>query len=268
MNKKTLNLRESESMDWTIINEKVQAWMQEARQLILKRRTQALKIDEKTSRLDLVTNVDCEIESFYTKKIMAAFPNSEIFGEEHGKQHETKQADLLWIIDPIDGTMNFIKQAANYASMIAIYENGHEKLGYILDVAQNKLYWGGPECGVFCNETKLNPPENLALEQGLIGIGGRMLLANYLHVQDACQASLGIRISGSAGMEFINVLSGKTIAYLSHLKPWDYAAGKIMAETLGLVVKTIDGNPLAVLSSSDVLVATKNAQQGILKWLR
>ena len=88
----------------------------------------------------------------------------------------------------------------------------------------------------------------------MFGVGGKMLLSNYRNVQSAAKKSLGVRIYGSSGIE-----------YLSHLRPWDYAAGKILAETLGLVVKTIDEESLDMLSSSDVLVATKNAHQGIIK---
>ena len=161
--------------------------------------------------------------------------------------------------------MNFVKQHDHFASMIAVCENGIEKLGYILDVTEDELYWGGPECGVFCNDQKVAPPKNLPLEEGLFGVGGKMLLSNYRNVQSAAKKSLGVRIYGSSGIEFIHVLTGKNVSYLSHLRPWDYAAGKILAETLGLVVKTIDEESLDMLSSSDVLVATKNAHQGIIK---
>ena len=132
-------------------------------------------------------------------------------------------------------------------------------------MTEDKLYWGGPECGVFCNDQKVEPPKNLPLEEGLFGVGGKMLLSNYRNVQSAAKKSLGVRIYGSSGIEFIHVLTGKNVSYLSHLRPWDYAAGKILAETLGLVVKTIDEESLDMLSSSDVLVATKNAHQGIIK---
>lgn len=95
---------------------------------------------------------------------------------------------------------------------------------------------------------------------------GRQNVAEQLPQRSkSCEKSLGVRIYGSSGIEFIHVLTGKNVSYLSHLRPWDYAAGKILAETLGLVVKTIDEESLDMLSSSDVLVATKNAHQGIIK---
>ena len=68
---------------------------------------------------------------------------------------------------------------------------------------------------------------------------------------------------GSAGIEFIHVLNGETLGYVSKLHAWDYAAGKILAETLDLTVEAIDGTDINVLSSKVVLVATKNAQKQI-----
>ncbi len=253
-------------MEWEKINTCVREWMSQARTMILEGRARKLRVEEKTSRCDLVTNVDRFIEEFYVSRIRENFPGSRILGEEGDADENLAGFDgLLWIIDPIDGTMNFVKQHDHFASMIAVRENGADKLGYILDVAEDRLYWGGPECGVYCNDEKMSPPVDVSLEDGLFGVGGRMLLSNYRNVQDAAEESLGVRIYGSAGIEFIHVLTGKNVSYLSHLRPWDYAAGKILAETLGLVVKTIDEEPLDMISSSDVLAATKSAYRGIVK---
>ena len=90
-----------------------------------------------------------------------------------------------------------------------------------------------------------------------------MLLNNYCNLQEVARNAAGTRIYGSAGIEYIHVLTGKCIAYVSHLRPWDYAPGQILAQSIGLVVKTIDGKAVNMLSSTDVLVATKNAQQEI-----
>ena len=220
--------------------------------------------ESKTGRRDIVTEYDKRVQDYLMQVLSEAVPEARFFCEEQ-KEHDDLHARHLFIIDPIDGTMNFVKQHDHFASMIAVCENGIEKLGYILDVTEDKLYWGGPECGVFCNDQKVEPPKNLPLEEGLFGVGGKMLLSNYRNVQSAAKKSLGVRIYGSSGIEFIHVLTGKNVSYLSHLRPWDYAAGKILAETLGLVVKTIDEESLDMLSSSDVLVATKNSHQGIIK---
>lgn len=249
--------------DWQLIDREVKSWLKEARQQIMLQMQQDFKVTTKTSCTDLVTAVDVSIEQFYTKQIKHCFPTAEILGEECQQACLKTKQGLLWIIDPIDGTMNFVKQGKDFASMLAVYEDGQPKLGYILDVVADKLYWGGPECGVFCNEKQLKTPPNQTLAAGLVGISCPMLLNNYKNLVEVAKQSSGVRIYGSAGIQYIHVLTGKCVAYVSHLCPWDFAAGKILAQTLGLDVKTIDGKAIDMLSSTDVLVATKNAQRKI-----
>ncbi len=109
---------------------------------------------------------------------------------------------------------------------------------------------------------------DLFLDQGLLDVSGRMLIRNYRNVAQVAEKSMGVRVYGSAGIGFIHVLTGKTVGYCSHLHPWDHAAGKILAKAHGLSVKSIDDNELDVLSSNDVLVATKNAKNDIIKLMR
>ncbi|WP_282708913.1 inositol monophosphatase family protein [Ligilactobacillus sp. Marseille-Q7487] len=249
--------------DWQEINTHVQQWLQTVKKQIKASLQSDITVQTKTSRTDLVTNVDCLVEQYYTKQILKTFPQSQILGEESKHAEICWQKGLLWIIDPIDGTMNFVKQQANFTTMLAIYEDGQPKLAYILDVMQDKLYWGGPKCGVYCNDERLKAPADLHLKDGLVGISCPMLLNNYCNLQEVARNAAGTRIYGSAGIEYIHVLTGKCIAYVSHLRPWDYAPGQILAQSIGLVVKTIDGKAVNMLSSTDVLVATKNAQQEI-----
>ncbi|KRN88930.1 inositol monophosphatase family protein [Ligilactobacillus ceti] len=252
---------------WQEINHQVQSWLKEVRTMILaEMKQQQIQVEQKTCRTDLVTNVDREVEAFYSQKIKESFANSKIHGEEC--EHATglhEHPGLFWLIDPIDGTLNFIQQEADFATMLAIFENGKPKLAYIYDVMHDELFWGGPECGVYCNEKEITPPSNCPLEKGLFAMGGNLVLHNRYNIQKIAQQSLGVRVYGCAGIEFTRVLTGKTVGYLACLCPWDYAAGTILAETLGLVVKTIDGQPVNMLSSTDVLVATKSAHKEILK---
>ncbi|GAW63807.1 myo-inositol-1(or 4)-monophosphatase [Ligilactobacillus acidipiscis DSM 15836] len=241
------------------IYRQVTKWFHEARNRILEGRARGLDVQNKTSRLDLVTNIDKEIERFFREKINENFSDSAILGEEGNKADFKSSKGLFWVIDPIDGTMNFVKQAADFASMIAIYQDQKPLLGFIYDVIHDRLYWGGPGIGVYCNKEQLPAPKNIQLKDGLLGVNGPMMLTNYHNLQEVIRKSAGARIYGSAGIEFIHVLTGQCVGYLSHLRPWDYAAGSILAESLNLSVKTIDGKLLDVVSSEDVLVATKNA---------
>ncbi|GBG93921.1 inositol monophosphatase [Ligilactobacillus salitolerans] len=245
------------------LHEKISSWFHSARDQILNSKQTGLNVDYKTSRLDLVTNMDRGIEKFYREKIRENFPDSNIMGEEGQKDEFRSSQGLFWVIDPIDGTMNFVKQGTHFASMIAVYQDQKPLLGYIYDVINDHLYWGGPGLGVYRDDQKLTAPMDLALADGLLGVNGAMLMHNYRNVQTAVKQSAGARIYGSAGIEFIHVLQGQCVGYLSHLRPWDYAAGAILAESLNLIVKTIDGQPLGMVESEDVLVATPQAYRQI-----
>ncbi|KRL99944.1 inositol monophosphatase family protein [Liquorilactobacillus satsumensis] len=242
----------------------VKEWMHAARTEIIQGFKQKIAVWTKSGRNDLVTNMDRAVEAYYVEKIHTFFPEAVVIGEEcHHQQDKYQTSGWVWVIDPIDGTMNFVKQQDHFASMIGVYHNGVGVRGYIFDVMNDDLFWGGPEKGVFCNETSLQPPLDTGLRDGLIGIGMPYLVHNYRNLQQVALASSGVRIYGSAGIQIIHVLQGKCTAYVSYLRPWDFAAGKILAEALNLQVKTIDGCTLDMLSSSDVLVATKNAQKDI-----
>lgn len=255
--------------DWQQINASVQTWFKEVRCQLLAGCETKLQVAKKSGRTDLVTNIDKQVEKYLVTQIKQTFPGSRVLGEEGDRDQDlATYQGLVWIIDPLDGTLNFVKQKDHFASMLAVYENGHEKLGYILDVINDKLYWGGPESGVFCNTARLPQVPDLFLDQGLLDVSGRMLIRNYRNVAQVAEKSMGVRVYGSAGIGFIHVLTGKTVGYCSHLHPWDHAAGKILAKAHGLSVKSIDDNELDVLSSNDVLVATKNAKNDIIKLMR
>lgn len=244
----------------------VTSWMQTGRDMMLAGIKNGFSVGTKTSPHDLVTNVDKQVEKFYVTSIKKEFPDSHFVGEEGAKAKDIGQfPGLFWIIDPIDGTMNYVKQHDNFASMIAVYEHGKPVLGFIMDVMRNDIYWGGPKTGVYVNERPLKAPEDLSLSDGLLAIGGRMLLAGKYHAQELAAKSFGLRINGSSGMEFIGVLKGQLIGYFSYLHPWDFAAGRIMAESLGLIVKRIDGRAPNMLLSTTVLVATKRAGKEIIQ---
>ena len=254
-------------MSWQEIDAEVKLWLKQARAEILANLNSNLEITTKSGPNDLVTNMDKQIEAFYVAKIKEKFAGSRILGEESCKQEGLLTfPGLFWVIDPIDGTMNFIKEQENFASMIAIYKQGKPYLAYIYDIVKDRLLWGGPAVGaVYCNQTQIELKKNPALKDGLVAISCPMILDNYHNVLEVIKHSSGCRMVGSAGIEFINILLGKHCAYLSYLRPWDFLPGKILGETLGLSVKTIDDKEVNVVSSSVVLVATEMAQAEIIK---
>ena len=246
------------------LNQAMQTVMQTARTQVLAKMGTQLTVAEKTSRRDLVTNVDHSNEDFLVHEIRALDPHARILAEEGTGDKVTTMAGHVWIVDPIDGTMNFVHQRNHFAMMVGLYVDGVPTLGYIYNVMADKLFAGGPLTGVTLNGVTLTSPADVDLTAGLFGASAPLLIQNQFNMQTIVAQSLGPRIMGSAGIQISQVLAGELVGYLSYLRPWDFAAGRVLAESLGLVVSKVDGTPVDMLSSGAVLIATKRAQRSIL----
>ncbi|MBB1078581.1 inositol monophosphatase family protein [Limosilactobacillus sp. STM2_1] len=222
------------------------------------------QVDTKTNYTDLVTTIDRENEQFINQQLRKIDPNSRILSEEgFGDKRILDLTGHIWIVDPIDGTMNFVKQHNNFAVMLALYIDGIPTLGYIVDVVNNHLYHGRHGEGVFKDDQQLTPPANLGLRESLLAMNRTLTLGDNPLLKRVAKEAMGLRMYGSAGIEMIGVLTGQLGGYISNLKPWDLAAGRMLAEELGLVVKSIDGSSINVLSSNLVLVATSQVSRDI-----
>lgn len=200
--------------------------------------------------------------------IKKQYPNATIVSEE-GFGDDVKSMDgLVFFVDPIDGTMNFVKCHESFASMIGVYLDGKPFVGAIIDVMQKKIFHGGPEIGVFQNGKKLSQPDDIELKDGLVVISGPMVLKNYLNTQEVVHKSSGSRVLGCAGVVFKHVMTGKEVLYMSYLRPWDLAAGRVLCETLGLKVVGVDGEPVNMLKSQVVIAGTQKVVSEVLQTVK
>ena len=115
-------------------------WVKEAGTKIRASFETKLNIETKTNANDLVTNMDKDTEKYFVNQIKKTFPEHRIFGEEGMGNNIKDLKGIVWIIDPIDGTVNFIHQQRNFAISLAIYEDGIGKIGMIYDVVHDELY--------------------------------------------------------------------------------------------------------------------------------
>lgn len=249
--------------DPSIVDKVVRGWFDEARELILATMQEHLQVSAKAARNDLVTNVDKAVEQLYIKLIHEFDSQAQIVSEEGFGDRVQSLAGAVWFVDPIDGTMNFVKQHNEFASMLALYVDGAPVWAGILDVMQNQLIHGGPAIGVYRNGQPLPALVDEALTEGIIQLSGARLVAQQYAFPQIARQALGFRVNGSAGISFINVFLGRCVGYSSRMKPWDFAAGVALAKSLGLTVGVIDETQLDMLSSETVLVATKKAMADI-----
>jgi myo-inositol-1(or 4)-monophosphatase len=239
---------------------KIKTWMTDAGEIIKAALNEDdLKVDTKTSRKDLVTNLDKQTQEYLSEKILAFDPEAKILGEENGKDQVSDLSGRVFIIDPIDGTMNFVLEHENFCIMLAVYQDGKGVLGFVYDVIKNDFLWGGKEFGVFLNDQAVNPPKDISLNEGLLGMNSAMYLHNVANAQIMGERSMGVRMSGCAGIELIGMALGRRVGYVSNLAPWDYAPGGVLIEALGMKMGNIHGDPLKIHGREYFIAATPSA---------
>lgn len=216
-----------------------QTLIREAGTLIKERMSAGFGVEVKADPRDLVTDVDKISQAFLIDRLSAAYPTDRFLAEEEGCQVSLAQGSV-WVIDPIDGTVNFITQQRDFAVILAYVEEGVGRFGLIYDVMADQLYCGGPGLGVTCNGRPLLPASNRPISQSLVACNTRLYAANSYGLADYFNQSLGIRNYGSAGLSLARLLSGQLFAYASRLCPWDYLAASIMGQELGYALVTLD----------------------------
>jgi len=214
-----------------------------AGQYILDHMQEDLCVETKSSPTDLVTRLDKEVQELLVGEILSRYPEDKICAEE-GCLRASVQEGRVWVIDPIDGTNNFVAQQEDFAVMMAYFENGVGKFGIIYDVMKGHCYHGGGTFQACLNEEPLPNFKDKPLRDFLIASNAGMLETNAWGVAELANASLGVRIYGSAAISFSKILSGQLLTYITYLQPWDYAAAGIIGKSLGYQIVTLTGEPV------------------------
>lgn len=225
-----------------------------------------LVIEEKTDFTDLVTHLDKQVQEKLEGSIKSQYPTDWILGEEGGDVSSIEKG-AVWVIDPIDGTSNFIAQKADFAVMVAYFEEGIGQFGVIYDVMRDKLFHGGGKFPAFCNDEQLSPPPLSPLRQSLLGVNAQLYADNQHGLADLARETLGTRSVGSAGIGFSHVLEGRLFAYASYLYSWDYAAASIIGRSLGLVMMSLEAPYLSYDRRELVLFLAEEQLDEIKRYL-
>ncbi|MBC2249144.1 inositol monophosphatase family protein [Listeria sp. FSL L7-0123] len=252
-------------MDSEKIDYLARLWIMEAAAKIKQSFKETLDIDVKSGRNDLVTNMDKETEAFFVKQIKEHFSDHRLFGEEGMAADVTDLNGVVWILDPIDGTLNFVEQQRDFAISLAVYEDGVGRLAYIYDVSRDELYFGEKGKGATVNgRTIPNIDPAVDLEDALL-IANMSVTRKFPTMWEAVKVSRGLRLHGAASLEYMDVATGRAGAYLSaNLAPWDIAAGKIIVEELGGTVTRLNGEKINMLEKGSSIVAAPKIHQTLL----
>jgi myo-inositol-1(or 4)-monophosphatase len=259
---------------WKKIDQYAQKWIKEAGTRIKATFEKELTIQTKTDRKDLVTNVDRETEQFFIERIKETFPDHHVLGEEGFGDELSALDGVVWIIDPIDGTMNFIHQQRNFAISIGIFEDGVGMLGYVYDVVHDELYYAQKGEGAFLNDKPLPRLQPVPISEAIISLNATWVTENK-RIDPNVLAPLikevrGTRSYGSAALEMAYIAAGRLDAYITmRLSPWDFAGGLVIVEEVGGIVTNLYGESLDLLGQNSVFVSKPGLHEEILnKYIR
>lgn len=246
----------------------VLVWMEEAAVNLRHSLERDLVIQRKQDPSDLVTEMDKYTEAFFVRRIREYYPDHQIISEEGLGDVVTSTDTTTWVIDPIDGTLNFVKAKNHFGIMIGIYTDGDPVAGYIYDVMNNELYYGIVGEGVYVNNLPHQPMEIISLNQSIILGNVVNFRRNVYNMQALLDVALGARSLGSAAMELVSLIKGEASLYFSvALSPWDFAAGHAICEAMGYKVTTHKGEKPNILEKTPILFAHPNVHEEALTLL-
>ena len=204
---------------------------------------------------NLVSEADLKSEQAILEIIRREFPQHGILAEET-RQDDTEQ-EHLWIVDPIDGTNNFVHGIPHFAVSVAYYRDGEPACGVVYNPATKDCYEAIHGGGASHNGAPIQVAVCDSLDEALIGVGfyydrGAMMTATLDAIRDLFRRQIhGIRRFGTASLDLCQVACGMFGAFFEYeLSPWDFAAGRLIVSEAGGQVTTCDGRPLPTKCTS------------------
>ncbi len=225
-----------------------------------------LDVSNKASYRDLVTAADKKIEGYLKESILKKCPCHQFLGEESFEQTKDYRAKDLWIIDPIDGTTNFVKQGENFCTMLSYFKDNEPMLAYVYDIKKNILYSSMKGSGVYQNDKRLEKTADKSLKESLISTDIRRMQRNEAEFFTfLVQNAFSVRVLGSSGLDGVNVITGKLGGYIHYYAgAWDFSPFFLMASEMGLSFTDFSGEPLSPTKASSFIIACPSLHKEIV----
>jgi len=203
---------------------------------------------------DFVTNSDLKTEKIIIDELKKAKPHYSIISEENGIENN-KDKDNTWIIDPIDGTVNFLHGVPHFAISIALKKKDEIISGIIFDPIKNEIFYAEKNNGAYFNNQRIRVSKKNEIDNCLFVTGGKI----------KSEPELPYRKSGSAALDMAYVASGRYDGYFQkNLNLWDIAAGIILVKEAGGVVNEID---LSINKNIKIIASSGNINDKMLEKL-
>ena len=214
-------------------------------------------IDEKAGHANFVTTYDKKVQSELQTKLLAILPEAVFVGEEEDV-HASVKDGYAFIVDPIDGTTNFIKDYHASAISVGLAKDGERYMGVVYNPYLDEMFTAVKGQGAFLNGKPIHVSDQ-PLENGVVIFGTapyyeELAKVSFDMAYEYFRKALDVRRSGSAAIDLCNVAAGRAELFFElRLCPWDYAAGSLIVEEAGGVVTKIDGGEITLNEGCGVL---------------
>jgi len=196
---------------------------------------------------DFVTEIDQAAEAVIIETLLTAYPGHGILAEESGSEHGAKDSDFVWIIDPLDGTTNFIHGFPVYCVSIALAVRGKVEQAVVYDPTRNDIFAATKGRGAYMNDRRIRVAKRTRLQECLISTGfpyrpGDRLKSYLNMLGEVMSQCAGVRRPGAAALDLAYVAAGFSDGFFeTGLKAWDMAAGSLLVTEAGGLIGNFTG---------------------------
>ncbi len=240
---------------------KIESVVKEAGEIVLSAENIQDCTHLKTSAADMVTAYDVKVENFLKERLLALVDGALFYGEE-----ETENCDpshgWVYIVDPIDGTANFVRGFRQSAISVALAKDGKVQYAVVLDPYRKELFTAKLGCGAYMNGKPIHVSD-LPLSKGIFGMGtapyNKELHPKTMELaKQLLERSCDFRRMGAAALDLCAVACGRLDAFFECvLSPWDYAAGSLLITEAGGFVSTLEGDEIPVTKKCSMWAANR-----------
>lgn len=250
--------------------EQIMDVVRRAGEMVLSAHDIAAGTHEKTSAADLVTEYDLAVEAFLKRELPPLCPGAIFYGEEEAENADPSRG-WAFIVDPIDGTTNFVRGLRQSAISVALARDGQVEYAVVFDPYKNEMFSARRGGGAFLNGAPIRVSDK-PLAEGIFGMGTAIYRREYLEptmrvTEQLFRRACDFRRLGAAALDLCDVACGRVELFFEYsLCPWDFAAGSLIITEAGGHISTLRGGPL-VLTERCSVWASNDVNKDILREL-
>lgn len=250
--------------------EQIMDVVRRAGEMVLSAHDIAAGTHEKTSAADLVTEYDLAVEAFLKRELPPLCPGAIFYGEEEAENADPSRG-WAFIVDPIDGTTNFVRGLRQSAISVALARDGQVEYAVVFDPYKNEMFSARRGGGAFLNGAPIRV-SGKPLAEGIFGMGTAIYRREYLEptmrvTEQLFRRACDFRRLGAAALDLCDVACGRVELFFEYsLCPWDFAAGSLIITEAGGHISTLQGGPLALTERCSVW-ASNDVNKDILREL-